>query len=156
MKLALNGALTIGTLDGANVEILEAVGADNIFIFGLNEAEVSAWRARGYDPLEPYRNDPVLQSVLDMIGGGAFSPGDPTRYRPVVDGLLYGGDRYFVCADFDAYRKMQLRVDSTFADPEAWTKKAILNVANMGRFSSDSTIKGYAREIWGMATRSGA
>ena len=155
MKLSLNGALTIGTLDGANVEIMEAVGAQNIFIFGLNEAEVSAWRARGYDPLEPYRSDPVLQSVLDMIGNGAFSPGDPMRYRPVVDSLLYGGDRYFVCADFDSYRKMQLQVDATFADPEAWTRKAILNVAHMGRFSSDSTIRNYAEDIWGISTRNG-
>jgi starch phosphorylase len=148
MKLSLNGALTIGTLDGANVEILEAVGADNIFIFGLNEGQVSAWRARGYDPLEPYRGDPMLQAVLDMIGTGGFSPGEPLRYRPLVDGLLYGGDRYFVCADFDAYRKMQRQVESVFLEPENWSKKAVLNVAKMGRFSSDSTIRGYAREIW--------
>jgi starch phosphorylase len=148
MKLSLNGALTIGTLDGANIEILEAVGAENIFIFGLNEAEVSAWRARGYDPLEPYRTNPALQSVLSMIATGGFSPGDPLRYRPLVDSLLYGGDRYFVCADFESYRQTQRRVEALFAQPEDWSRKAVLNVARMGRFSSDSTIRGYARDIW--------
>jgi starch phosphorylase len=152
MKLSLNGALTIGTLDGANIEIRDAVGAENMFIFGLTEAEVSAWRARGYDPLDPYRHDPALPGVLEMIATGGFSPGEPLRYRPVVDGLLYGGDRYFVCADFASYRTTQAQVEKVFADTEAWTKKAILNVARMGRFSSDSTIRGYARDIWGLGT----
>ncbi|HEY3593743.1 MAG TPA: glycogen/starch/alpha-glucan phosphorylase [Polyangiaceae bacterium] len=148
MKLSLNGALTIGTLDGANVEILEAVGAENIFIFGLNEAEVSDWKSRGYDPLVPFRTNPVLQSVLAMIATGGFSPGEPLRYRGIVDSLLYGGDRYFVCADFESYRQAQQRVEQEFLRPEDWSRKAILNVAKMGRFSSDSTIRGYANDIW--------
>jgi len=148
MKLALNGALTIGTLDGANVEIREAVGEDNIFIFGLTEAQVSAWRSRGYDPLEPYRADPVLRSVLDALGNGAFSPGEPGRYRPVAEGLLHRGDPYFVVADFRSYRLAQLEVDAAYADADGWTHKSILNVARMGRFSSDATIRRYARDIW--------
>ena len=148
MKLALNGALTIGTLDGANVEIREAVGQDNIFIFGLDEAEVSTWRKRGYDPLEPFRADPVLGSVLAAIGNGAFSPDEPGRYGAMVEGLLHRGDPYFVIADFRSYRLAQLEVDAAYADKDAWTKKSILNVARMGRFSSDATIRGYARDIW--------
>jgi starch phosphorylase len=148
MKLSLNGALTIGTLDGANVEIRDAVGPDNIFIFGLTESEITDWRARGYDPREPFGADPVLRSVLDALASGMFSPDDPGRYRPVVDGLLHKGDPYFVLADFRAYRLAQLEVDGAYADEEEWTRKSILNVARMGRFSSDATIRGYARDIW--------
>jgi glycogen phosphorylase len=148
MKLSLNGALTIGTLDGANIEIRDAVGSDNIFIFGLDEAEVSAWRARGYDPGGVYRSDAVLAAVLDAIGGGVFSPGDPHRHRALIDGLLHGGDRYFVLADFESYRTAQIAVEDLFRDTAEWTKKAILNVANMGRFSSDATIRRYAKDIW--------
>jgi starch phosphorylase len=151
MKLSLNGALTIGTLDGANIEIRDAVGRENIFIFGLDEAEVSAWRARGYDPGGIYRSEPLLASVLDAIRGGAFSPGDPFRYRSLIDGLLYG-DRYFILADFASYRKTQIAVEDLFRDTAEWTKKAILNVANMGRFSSDATIRGYAKDIWAIPT----
>jgi starch phosphorylase len=147
--------LTIGTLDGANIEIRDAVGAENAFIFGLIEAEVSAWRARGYDPREPYGSDAVLQSVLDALGRGTFSPGDPGRYAPVVDGLLHHGDPYFVLADFRAYRAAQLQVEAVYRDPEDWTRKSILNVAHMGRFSSDATIRGYARDIWRVAVRGG-
>jgi starch phosphorylase len=150
MKLSLNGALTIGTLDGANIEIRDAVGHDNIFIFGLDEAEVTSWRSRGYDPGSIYRSDPVVASVLEAISGGAFSPGDPHRYRSLIDGLLYGGDRYFVLADFASYRATQTAVEDLFRDTAEWTKKAILNVANMGRFSSDATIRRYARDIWGI------
>jgi starch phosphorylase len=154
MKLALNGALTIGTLDGANIEIKDAVGPDNIFIFGLNEAEISEWRARGYDPREPLGADPVLRSVLDAITGGVFSPDEPERYASLVNGLVYGGDPYFVLADFRSYRLAQLEVDGAYGDVEGWTRKSILNVARMGHFSSDATIRGYARDIWRVAVPS--
>ena len=148
MKLALNGALTIGTMDGANVEIREEVGDDNIFIFGLTADEVAALRPR-YDPWEPYRTNPELARALDMIRDGAFSPGDPGLFRPLVDSLLHGGDRYFVLADYASYVASQERVARTYRDPAAWTRMSILNVARMGKFSSDRTIRQYAEEIWG-------
>jgi glycogen phosphorylase len=154
MKFALNGALTIGTLDGANIEIRDAVGAENLFVFGLTEAAITAWRSRGYDPMSPYRDDPVLAGALDAIASGAFSPGDPGRYRSLVDGLLHRGDPYFVLADFRSYRQAQVEVDALYRDPEAWTKTSIRNVAAMGRFSSDATIRGYAQNIWGVPVRS--
>lgn len=148
MKLSLNGALTIGTLDGANVEIAEAVGQENMFIFGLTEAEVSAWKARGYDPHEPYSSDPFLRNVIEALTNGTFSPHDPGRYQQLADGLLNQGDPYFVLADFCSYQRAQLDVEACYADQDEWTRKAILNVAGMGRFSSDATIRGYARDIW--------
>jgi starch phosphorylase len=148
MKFALNGALTIGTLDGANVEIRDAVGAENFFLFGLTEPALTAWRVRGYDPTQPYRDDVALMAALDAIGSGVFSPGDPGRYRSIVDRLLYQGDPYFLLADFHSYRQAQLEVDVVYRDPESWTRKSILNVAAMGRFSSDATIRGYAQGIW--------
>lgn len=148
MKLALNGALTIGTMDGANVEIRQAVGDDNIFIFGLTADEVAALRPR-YDPWEPYRTNAELARALDMIRDGAFSPGEPGLFRPLVDSLLGGGDRYFVLADYAAYVACQERVAQAYRDPDAWTRMSILNVARMGTFSSDRTIRQYAEEIWG-------
>jgi starch phosphorylase len=147
MKLGLNGALTIGTLDGANVEIRDEVGDDNIFIFGLTAAEVEARRPH-YAPADVYRSDPELARVLDMIGGGAFSPGEPDLFRPIVDSLLAGGDRYFLLADYAAYVAAQDRVARTYRDPAEWTRRSILNVAHMGKFSSDRTIRQYAEEIW--------
>jgi glycogen phosphorylase len=153
MKLSLNGALTIGTLDGANIEIRDAVGPDNFFLFGLTEADISAWRARGYDSREPLGADPVLRGVLESIAVGTFSPDEPGRYRPLVDGLIHRGDPYFVLADFRSYRLAQLEVDGAYADEEGWTRKSILNVAHMGRFSSDATIRGYARDIWRVSAR---
>jgi starch phosphorylase len=147
MKFALNGALTIGTLDGANIEIRDAVGAEQMFIFGLTEAAITAWRASGYDPMRAYRDDPVLMAVLEAIGDGTFSPGDSQRYRSLMDDLLHQ-DRYFVLADFRSYFQAQREVDVAYRDSERWTKMSILNVAAMGRFSSDVTIRGYASEIW--------
>ena len=147
MKFGLNGALTIGTLDGANVEMRQEVGDDNIFIFGLTAAEVAARRPR-HDPWEVYRSDPELARVLDAIGGGAFSPGEPDLFRPIVDSLLGGGDRYLLLADYAAYVACQARVAGTYRDEAAWTTKSILNVANMAKFSSDRTIRQYADEIW--------
>jgi starch phosphorylase len=150
MKLALNGALTIGTDDGANIEIRQQVGDDNIFIFGLSAAEVAARRAAGYQPLEIYESHPVLKNVLDAIGGGAFSPEEPGRYRALVDALLWGGDHYLLLADFDSYLAAQARVDALYRDPEAWARKAIANVAGMGFFSADRTIAEYAQQVWGI------
>jgi glycogen phosphorylase len=150
MKLALNGALTIGTLDGANVEIRDAVGDANIFMFGLTADEVAA-RASRHDPWEHYRNEADLRRVLDMIGAGAFSPDEPDRFAPVVRSLLEGGDSYLVLADYRAYVDCQDRVARTYRDHVAWTSMSIANAARMGDFSSDRTIRQYAEEIWGIA-----
>ncbi|HNU11054.1 MAG TPA: glycogen/starch/alpha-glucan phosphorylase [Rubrivivax sp.] len=150
MKLALNGALTIGTDDGANVEIREQVGDDNIFIFGLSATEVAKRRSAGYQPLRLYEGNARLKAVLDAIAGGQFSPTEPGRYRSLVDALLWGGDHYMLLADFESYLQAQERVDATYRDPDAWAAKAIANVAGMGHFSSDRTIGEYARQVWGV------
>jgi starch phosphorylase len=147
MKFALNGALTIGTWDGANIEIAEAVGADNIFIFGLRADEVAALRSIGYDPRFYYESNSMLKAVLDALAGGAFSPGEPDRYRPLVESLLHG-DHYLLLADFAAYVAAQDAVDRAFGDPQSWAAKTIHNIAAMGYFSSDRSIREYAREIW--------
>ena len=151
MKLALNGALTIGTDDGANIEIREQVGDDNIFIFGRKTPEVAAIRAAGYQPMRLVEGHPALRAVLDSIGAGAFSPDEPNRYRALVDSLLWGGDHYLLLADYDDYVQAQHRVDGLYQDPAAWQRKAILNVAGMGPFSADRTIGEYARQIWRVA-----
>jgi len=148
MKLALNGALTIGTDDGANIEIRQHVGDDNIFIFGLKTPEVMRLRQSGYQPMRIYESTPPLKAVLDAIGGGAFSPEDPRRYRGLVDSLLWGGDHYLLLADYEAYVATQLRVDALYRQPALWAERAIANVAGMGAFSSDRTIGDYARQIW--------
>jgi glycogen phosphorylase len=155
MKLALNGALTIGTDDGANIEIRQCVGDDNIFIFGHRAHEVAALRETGYQPLRIHDEHPRLQAVLQAIGGGAFSPHEPTRYRGLVDALLWGGDHYQLLADYDAYLEAQARVDALFRNPQAWARAAVLNVAGMGMFSSDRTIREYARAIWNIEPRPG-
>ncbi len=149
MKFALNGALTIGTMDGANVEIRQEVGDDNIFVFGLTADEVAALTPH-HDPWEHYRANPELRRALDMIRDGAFSPGDPGRFAPIVHSLLEGGDRYLLLADYAAYLECQDRAAATYRDPRAWTRKSILNTANMGKFSTDRTIRQYAEEIWGI------
>ncbi len=151
MKLALNGALTIGTDDGANIEIRQAVGDGNIFIFGKLAHEVSALRAARYQPMRLYEGDAQLKAVLDSIAAGAFSPDEPARYRGLVDSLLWGGDHYLLLADYRAYVDAQARVDATYRDPEAWARMAIANVAGMGPFSADRTIREYARQIWHVA-----
>jgi starch phosphorylase len=148
MKLALGGALTIGTDDGANIEIRQQVGDDNIFIFGLEAHEVAAQRAAGYQPLRLYEADARLKTVLDAIGGGAFSADEPGRYRGLVDSLLWGGDHYLLLADYADYVATQARVDALFREPRQWAAKAVANVAGMGAFSSDRTIREYARTIW--------
>jgi glycogen phosphorylase len=148
MKLALNGALTIGTDDGANIEIREAVGEDNIFIFGLRTHEVAEARARGYQPMALHQANPRLRAVIDAIGGGAFSADEPPRYRSLMDSLLWGGDHYLLLADFEAYVQAQARVDALWREPEAWARRAIANVAQMGGFSVDRTIAQYASAVW--------
>jgi starch phosphorylase len=148
MKLALNGALTIGTLDGANIEIAEAVGSDNMFIFGLNVDQAAALRAGGYDPRKIYENNAVLREALDMIRDGFFSPNEPDCYRPLIGSLLEGGDRYFVLADFDTYCASQRQVEALYNDRDEWTRRAILNVARMGRLSSDRAVADYAEQVW--------
>jgi starch phosphorylase len=151
MKLALNGALTIGTDDGANIEIRENVGDENIFIFGLRTPEVQALRASGYQPMRLYEGNAQLRSVLDAIAGGAFSPDEPGRYRGLVDSLLWGGDHYLLLADYASYVEAQARVDALYRQPADWCARAIANVAGMGVFSSDHTIRAYATQIWGVA-----
>lgn len=148
MKLALNGALTIGTLDGANVEIMEEVGKENIFIFGLTVEEVNALVAGGYNPWDYYNKNQDLKAMLEWLGSGAFTPQDPNALTPVKHSLLYGGDPFLVLADYEAYCQKQAEVDAAFKDKSRWAKMAILNVARMGKFSSDRTIREYAQDIW--------
>ncbi|MGE0813250.1 MAG: glycogen/starch/alpha-glucan phosphorylase [Vicinamibacterales bacterium] len=151
MKLALNGALTIGTLDGATVEMREAVGAEHFFTFGLTAAEVTAWRQAGYRPGEVLQGQPELRHALDLVARGVFSPGDPSRFHDVCRSLVEGGDPFFVVADFAAYAACQDRVDALWHTPDAWDRAAILNVAGMGAFSSDRMVLDYARQVWGLA-----
>ncbi|MEO5796217.1 MAG: glycogen/starch/alpha-glucan phosphorylase, partial [Rhodoferax sp.] len=151
MKLALNGALTIGTDDGANIEIRQNVGDDNIFIFGLKTPEVQALKQSGYQPMRYYESTPALKAVLDAISGGQFSPDEPGRYRALVDSLLWGGDHYLLLADYASYVATQSLVDDLYRQPSAWCAKAITNVAGMGVFSSDRTIREYAQQIWHIA-----
>jgi starch phosphorylase len=148
MKFALNGALTIGTMDGANVEICEEVGRDNIFIFGMSTAEVRELKQH-YQPWSFVQSNPELRRVLDMISNGSFSPADPYLFKPIIDALL-GHDEYMLLADYPSYIECQDRVSAAYADVAGWTKKSILNVARMGKFSSDRTIQEYARDIWGV------
>ena len=152
MKLSLNGALTIGTEDGANIEIRDQVGADNIFIFGNNTAQVAALRQTGYQPSELYQNDPVLKEALDKIDGGFFSPGERSRYHDVFNCLVHYGDHYLLLADYADYVATQARVDALYLTPAEWQRKAILNVAGMGTFSADRTIRDYADDTWKLQT----
>ena len=147
MKFALNGALTIGTLDGANVEMEEEVGKENIFIFGLKAGEVEQVKRDGYRPSEYYEKSPELKAVLDLIASGFFSPENPDLFKSIYDSLMHE-DEYLLLADFDAYLECQERVSRLYQDQEKWTKMAILNVANMGKFSSDRTIQEYCDDIW--------
>lgn len=152
MKFALNGALTIGTEDGANIEIRDNVGTDNIFIFGKNAQQVEALRNAGYDPRSIYQNDPLLNETLNKIDGGFFSPNDRRRYHDVFNSLVNYGDHYMLLADYADYIEKQKYVDSVYKTPEAWLRKAILNVAGMGQFSSDRTIREYAEDTWNLGT----
>jgi starch phosphorylase len=150
MKFALNGALTIGTLDGANVEIREAVGADNFFLFGMTAAEVEQLRTRGYQPRSFYESNPELRETIDQIADGFFSNGDREVFRPLVDTLVTRDD-YMLLADYQPYVDCQVRVSHAYRDQNAWTRMSILNSARSGRFSSDRSIAEYCRKIWNVA-----
>jgi starch phosphorylase len=153
MKLALNGALTIGTLDGATLEMARAVGDENIFIFGMTAAEVAERRAAGYLPWDIYRTNDDVRQALDLVAAGHFSPSEPARFREVVERLTDGGDPYLLLGDFAAYVACQDRVDALYRRPDEWARRAILNVARMGGFSSDRTIADYARLVWEVEVR---
>ncbi|MBN7123768.1 glycogen phosphorylase [Erwinia billingiae] len=150
MKFALNGALTIGTLDGANVEMLEHVGEENMFIFGNTTPQVEALRKNGYSAHKIYEQDAELHQALTQIATGTFSPQEPGRYRNLFDSLVNLGDHYQLLADYRSYVDTQDKVDTLYRHPDEWTRKALLNIANMGYFSSDRTIQEYADEIWGI------
>lgn len=147
MKFSMNGALTIGTLDGANVEIREEVGEDNFFLFGLTEHEVRELKTAGYNPYDYYENNPQLKAVIDAIADGSFSQGDCELFKPLVNALLYD-DQYMLMADFQSYIDCQKQVAETFRNRELWTTMSILNVARTGKFSSDRTIREYCQDIW--------
>ena len=149
MKFALNGALTIGTLDGANIEIKDRVGDENIVIFGMTADEVAARRANGYDPRALIESSRELGQAVNAIASGVFSPDDPGRYAGLMAGL-YDHDWFMVAADFEAYAKAQREVDRRWNQPADWRAATITNVARVGWFSSDRTIREYAREIWGV------
>jgi starch phosphorylase len=149
MKFALNGALTIGTLDGANIEIKDRVGDDNIVIFGLTAEAVAEKRAHRYDPRALIESLPELNQAVNAIASGVFSPDDPSRYEGLMNGL-YDHDWFMVAADFDSYAAAQRAVDTRWLDQAGWRASAIRNIATVGWFSSDRTIGEYAREIWGV------
>jgi glycogen phosphorylase len=148
MKFAMNGALTIGTLDGANIEIRDAVGHENFFLFGLTAEQVVAARNAGYHPRTVYESNPILREVVDSLASGQFSHGDRELFRPLLDELL-SYDRYLLLADYQSYVDCQDHVAATFLDQETWSKMSIYNAARMGRFSSDRAIQEYCRNIWG-------
>ncbi len=147
MKFQMNGALTIGTVDGANIEICEEVGVENFFLFGLEAHEVAARRAAGYRPMEFLENHEELQAIFQLIRDGFFSRGNSAQFQPLVDNLMYH-DPYFVLADYQSYSDCQALVDQTYRDKEGWTRMSILNSARSGKFSSDRTIREYCDEIW--------
>ncbi|NES85550.1 MAG: glycogen/starch/alpha-glucan phosphorylase, partial [Moorea sp. SIO2B7] len=147
MKFAMNGALTIGTLDGANIEIREEAEAENFFLFGLTAEEVYAMKAEGYNPMKYYDSNEDLRAVIDRIANGDFSYGDRELFKPIVDSLLYE-DQYMLLADYQAYIDCQKEVSQAYRDQEKWIRMSILNSARMGKFSSDRTIREYCEEIW--------
>jgi starch phosphorylase len=147
MKFSLNGALTIGTLDGANVEIREEVGPENFFLFGLDAEQVRQLKADGYRPHDIYEQNTALREVLDFIASGALAGGDTDLFRPLVDNLLWQ-DPFLVLADYQSYVDSQEQVSALWRDPQAWTRQSILNVARMGKFSSDRSIRDYCEQVW--------
>ena len=147
MKLTMNGALTIGTLDGANVEIREEVGAENFFLFGLTVEDVVKLKARGYNPRDHYKSNLDLREAIDQIASGRFSRGDGSLFKPLVDSLLQHDD-YLVLADYQSYVACQERVSEAFRDQKNWTRMSILNAARSGKFSSDRSIRDYSEQIW--------
>jgi starch phosphorylase len=147
MKFSLNGALTIGTLDGANVEIREEVGPENFFLFGLTASEVTDLKSRGYRPRDYYEQNATLREVIDFIGSGELGKGDAELFRPIVENLL-NHDPFLLFADYQAYIDAQDRVSALWRDPQAWTRQSILNSARMGKFSSDRSIRDYCERVW--------
>jgi starch phosphorylase len=147
MKFAMNGAVTIGTLDGANIEIREEVGEENFFLFGLTTPEVEKRRQEGYNPRAIFESNPMLHEVLVSLSNGEFSRGDRTLFEPLVNSLL-DRDEYMLLADYQPYIDCQQRVSAAYKDTEAWTRMSILNVARIGKFSSDRSIRDYCAEIW--------
>jgi len=147
MKFSFNGALTIGTLDGANVEIRQEVGEENFFLFGLLESEIQELKSTGYNPKGYYENNPELKRAIDMISSGYFSKGDTGLFKPLVDNLL-NYDTFMLLADYESYIKCQDRVSMSFLDRNNWTKTSILNVARIGKFSSDRSIRDYCKKVW--------
>ena len=152
MKFAMNGALTIGTLDGANVEIREAVGAENFFLFGLTAEQVSATLAAGYHPWDIYQSNAGLREAVDSVASGQFSRGDRELFRPLVDSLLQH-DPYLLFADYQAYIDCQDQVAKAFGDQENWSRMSILNASRMGKFSSDRSITEYCEGIWNVGVK---
>jgi starch phosphorylase len=148
MKLALNGALTIGTLDGANIEIRDAVGEENIFIFGLTAEQVVEQRAKGYSPDAIVANNTELKRAIDLVETGHFSPDNLASSKSVADLLLSDGEHFLVLADYESYAQAQDRVDALYRDPDQWSRKAMINSLSMGPFSSDRSIREYADGIW--------
>lgn len=149
MKFALNGALTIGTMDGANVEMAEEIGEENMFIFGLREEEVQEYRNNdSYSPWDIYNSNPEIREAIDLISSGFFSPEDKDLFEPIIHSLLHKGDYYFVLRDLEDYDRAKMEANTLFKNKEQWHKKALINIANMGKFSSDRTIRNYAEEIW--------
>ena len=146
MKFSLNGALTVGTLDGANVEIREEVGAENFFLFGLTAAEVAEVKTRGYRPADYYGQNAELRDVVEFIASGALG-GDAELFRPIVENLIHD-DPFLLFADYQAYIDAQDRVSALWRDPQAWTRQSILNTARMGKFSSDRSIRDYCERVW--------
>ena len=154
MKFMLNGALTLGTMDGANVEIVEEVGAENAFIFGMSSDEVISYENNGgYDPMEIFNSDMDIRRVLMQLINGFYSPQNPELFRPIYNSLLTKeetgvADRYFILKDFRSYAEAQKKVEEAYRNEEGWAKSAILNVANVGKFTSDRTIEEYVDDIW--------
>ncbi|NBW48271.1 MAG: glycogen phosphorylase, partial [Betaproteobacteria bacterium] len=151
MKFSLNGALTIGTWDGANIEMAQAMGVDEMFVFGLRSEQVESLKQAGYEPRRYADQDPALAQVLQAVAAGDFSPGERGRYAGLVQELL-NHDPYLLLADFSSYCAAQAQVDGLYADSKAWQRRAILNVAGMGMFSSDRTIAEYVERVWSVAT----
>lgn len=149
MKFAMNGALTIGTLDGANIEIREEVGPENIFIFGLTADQVAAMRQNSaYRPQDYYDRSPLIRRVVDSLSSDRFCEKEPGLFRPIYDKIMVAGDEYYHLADLESYAETQVRAAEEYTQPEIWSRKAIFNVARIGKFSSDRTVMEYAREIW--------
>jgi len=147
MKFAMNGALTVGTLDGANIEIREEVGEEQFFLFGLTEQEVAAKKSGGYQPMDYYHANNELQEVIKLISGGFFSSGDTELFKPLIDNLMYQ-DPYMVLADYGSYAECQMQINDAYIDQENWSRMSIINCARSGKFSSDRSILEYCDDIW--------